>query len=132
MVTERQQGQSKVGEKEADDLFDVAVDNELSGGKKGGGYAAAGKKRAFGDKGAGPNPKRQKKDSKYGFGGKKKYSKSGDAISSGDISGFSVKKNRSSFGGSHGGAKGPGRPAKKTKTTPRLGKSKRQAAAGKR
>jgi len=39
----------------------------------------------------GPN-KRQKKDDKYGFGGKKRFSKSGDAISSGDLRGFSTKR----------------------------------------
>jgi rRNA-processing protein EBP2 len=39
----------------------------------------------------GPN-KRQKKDAKYGFGGKKRFAKSGDAMSSGDLRGFSSKK----------------------------------------
>lgn len=36
--------------------------------------------------------KRQKKDDKFGFGGKKRFSKSGDAASSGDLRAFSVKK----------------------------------------
>lgn len=35
--------------------------------------------------------KRQKKDEKYGFGGKKRHAKSGDAASSGDLSGFNAK-----------------------------------------
>jgi rRNA-processing protein EBP2 len=39
----------------------------------------------------GPN-KRQKKDAKYGYGGKKRFAKSGDAMSSGDLRGFSAKK----------------------------------------
>jgi rRNA-processing protein EBP2 len=39
----------------------------------------------------GPN-KRQKRDAKFGFGGKKRFSKSGDAVSSGDLRGFSAKK----------------------------------------
>ncbi len=39
----------------------------------------------------GPN-KRQKKDEKFGFGGKKRFKKSGDAMSSGDLRGFSTKK----------------------------------------
>ncbi|TVY84370.1 rRNA-processing protein EBP2 [Lachnellula suecica] len=39
----------------------------------------------------GPN-KRQKKDEKFGFGGKKRFSKSTDAQSSGDLKGFSSKK----------------------------------------
>lgn len=106
-------GSSGVGEREAD-IFDVAVDNELkkpSGGKRG---------AAFGDRNRDePNRKRVKKNDKYGFGGKKKYSKSGDAMSSGDLSGFSV-----------GRMKGKG--GKGGKSTPRPGKSKRVAAASKR
>jgi len=38
------------------------------------------------------NNKRQKRDEKFGFGGKKRFSKSGDAASSADIRGFSAKK----------------------------------------
>ena len=36
--------------------------------------------------------KRQKKDDKHGFGGKKRFSKSTNAASTADLSGFSVKK----------------------------------------
>lgn len=36
--------------------------------------------------------KRQKKDAKFGFGGKKRFSKSGDAMSSGDLRGFLTEK----------------------------------------
>ncbi|KAG7661874.1 EBP2 [[Candida] subhashii] len=39
-----------------------------------------------------PNSKRLAKDSKYGFGGKKRLSRENDAQSSADISGFSSKK----------------------------------------
>jgi rRNA-processing protein EBP2 len=39
----------------------------------------------------GPN-KRAKKDAKFGHGGKKRFAKSGDAMSSGDLTGFSSKK----------------------------------------
>lgn len=42
--------------------------------------------------GARSQNKRQKKDDKFGFGGKKRFSKSGDAASSADLRGFSVKK----------------------------------------
>jgi rRNA-processing protein EBP2 len=63
--------------------------------------------------------KRQKKNEKYGFGGKKKHSKSGDAMSSADLSGFSAKRMKS-------GAKS--KPAK----TARLGKARRNAGAQKR
>lgn len=36
--------------------------------------------------------KRQKKDARFGFGGTKRFSKSGDATSSADMSGFSARK----------------------------------------
>ncbi|KAL4975403.1 eukaryotic rRNA processing protein EBP2-domain-containing protein [Aspergillus desertorum] len=87
----------------ADDLFDVAVEDAVSKNPR---------KRARGDA-SGPNLKRQKKNEKYGFGGKKRHAKSGDAMSSGDLRGFSVKKMK----GGSGGAKRPG-------------KSKRAAARG--
>ena len=54
----------------------------------------------------GHSKKRQKKDEKFGFGGKKRFSKSNDAKSSADASGYSAKKMK-------GGGK------------PRPGKSKR-------
>ncbi|EXJ84479.1 hypothetical protein A1O3_05147 [Capronia epimyces CBS 606.96] len=44
------------------------------------------------ERGEGLNVKRQKRDQKYGFGGKKRFSKSGDAVSSADIRGFSAAK----------------------------------------
>ncbi|KAJ4542597.1 rRNA-processing protein EBP2 [Exophiala dermatitidis] len=50
------------------------------------------KDRAGRERGPGPNAKRQKRDQKYGFGGKKRFSKSGDAVSSADIRGFSAAK----------------------------------------
>lgn len=61
---------------------------------------------------SGPNIKRQKKNEKFGFGGKKRHSKSSDAMSTADMRNFSVKKMK---GGAKGGSK-------------RLGKSKRAAA----
>ncbi|EXJ94190.1 hypothetical protein A1O1_02583 [Capronia coronata CBS 617.96] len=61
------------------------------------------------ERGPGPNVKRQKRDQKYGFGGKKRFSKSGDAASSADIRGFSAAK-----------MKGKGKPQ-------RPGKSRRAA-----
>lgn len=102
----------------------MAVDNELgakpSNPKKRSASAAAGGAPA-------PNPKRQKKDAKYGFGGKKRYAKSGDAISSGDLSGFSAK--RMKYGGQ--GAAGAGK-KKKAAKAPRPGKSRRKAMAAKK
>jgi rRNA-processing protein EBP2 len=55
--------------------------------------------------GGGSN-KRQKKNDKFGFGGKKRFSKSGDAMSSGDLSGFSTRKMKEKVGGA---AKRPGK-----------------------
>ncbi|KAL2197367.1 eukaryotic rRNA processing protein EBP2-domain-containing protein [Corynascus similis CBS 632.67] len=109
-------GSAALGATEADDLFDVAVDNELKS-------AGNSKKRsAGGDSRGPPNAKRQKKDAKYGFGGKKRHLKSGDAMSSGDLSSFSAKRMKSgSFGGKPGGG------AKKGGKAPRPGKSRRQA-----
>ena len=82
-----------------EDLFDIELDN-----------ASKPSDRRRGD--GKPNNKRQKKDAKYGFGGKKRHAKSGDAISSADMSGFSMKKMKGK-GGKPGGAK------------QRLGKSRR-------
>ncbi|KAL2023862.1 hypothetical protein VTK56DRAFT_639 [Thermocarpiscus australiensis] len=113
-------GSSALGTTEADDLFDVAVDNELAAHSNN----SKSKKRSAGDHGGPtPNPKRQKKDAKYGFGGKKRFAKSGDAISSGDLSGFSAKRMKN--GGGAGGGKKPGK-------APRLGKSRRKAMAAKK
>ena len=52
------------------------------------------KDRSGRERGSGPatNNKRQKRDEKYGFGGKKRFSKSSDAASSGDLKGFSAAK----------------------------------------
>ncbi|KAK3378353.1 eukaryotic rRNA processing protein EBP2-domain-containing protein [Podospora didyma] len=121
---------SALGAQEADDLFDVAVDNELGSG--------AGKKRgADGDHGR-PN-KRVKKDAKFGFGGKKRHSKSNDAMSASDLSTFSAKRMKSHDGGDSRGGRGGGRGGGGAgrgggrgggKSTPRMGKSKRKTAAG--
>ncbi|TGO49870.1 hypothetical protein BCON_0197g00020 [Botryotinia convoluta] len=85
----KRQGADNENTNEAD-LFDVALEEETksTGGRN--------------DRKGGPN-KRQKKDEKFGHGGKKRFKKSGDAMSSGDLSGFSVKKMKG--GGAKGGAK---------------------------
>jgi rRNA-processing protein EBP2 len=103
-----------LGAREDDDLFDVAVDNEIKSHDK----RSAGK-RPGGREAGGPAAKRHKKDAKFGFGGKKRHAKSGDATSSGDLSGFSVKRMKAGGAG-------------KGKTTPRMGKNRRKAVAGKR
>ncbi|KAI1135694.1 Ebp2-domain-containing protein [Hypoxylon sp. FL0543] len=113
----RQESSGDLGATEAD-LFDVGVDAELSRHNA---------KKAFargkdGERGP-PGAKRQKKNEKYGFGGKKRHAKSGDALSSGDLSGFDARRMKAGAG-----AKGKGKPVKSA----RLGKSRRKAGGAKR
>ncbi|KAF1815800.1 Ebp2-domain-containing protein [Eremomyces bilateralis CBS 781.70] len=101
----KRQGAPIANEKE-EDMFDIALEKEAPRRRSDG----PGKRG-----GADANPKRQKKDDKYGFGGKKRFSKSGDATSTSDMRGFSAKGMKSNeFGGS----------SKVKKARP--GKSKRQ------
>jgi rRNA-processing protein EBP2 len=58
-------------------MFDIALDSETKRQRTGSGNKASGKD--------GKNFKRQSKNEKYGFGGKKRHSKSGDALSSAGI-----------------------------------------------
>lgn len=83
-------------------LFDVALEDASKDDK----VDRPDRKRAGGR----TQGKRQKRDEKFGFGGKKRFSKSGDAVSSGDLRGFSSKKMK--------GQKAKGGPQ-------RLGKSRR-------
>ncbi|RYP12042.1 hypothetical protein DL765_007502 [Monosporascus sp. GIB2] len=111
----RQESSGDLGTNEAD-LFDVGVDHELNAHKS---KASSGRKGGDREQHR-PNAKRQKKNEKYGFGGKKRHAKSGDAVSTGDMSGFSARRMKT------------GARAKVPKTA-RLGKSRRKAAgAGKR
>ncbi|KAF2104823.1 eukaryotic rRNA processing [Rhizodiscina lignyota] len=88
-----------------EDIFDVALEDAATAEKAD--KAARRQKRDAGGK---PNPKRQKRDEKYGFGGKKRHKKSGDAISSADMRDFSTKKMKAPFGGgAKAGAKRPGK-----------------------
>ena len=60
-----------------------------------------------------PNPKRQSKDSKFGFGGKdRKMQKRNSRESVNDMRGFSKANNKSPFGGSSAGAAGVKKPRK--------------------
>ncbi|KAJ2771618.1 RRNA processing protein [Coemansia nantahalensis] len=96
---------------DADD-FEIDVDSDDDGrpSKK----AAPNKK----GKSQGPGKKRQLKNEKFGFGGKKRGMKNNTAESASDLSGFSAKHNKSTkFGGGGGGGK---------KKAVRPGKSKRQ------
>ncbi|EMF13480.1 eukaryotic rRNA processing [Sphaerulina musiva SO2202] len=78
------------------DPFDVALEDAATTAAK-----DKADRRAKGD-GA---RKRQKKDEKFGFGGKKRFGKSNDAKSAADDSGYSVRKMKS-------GGKGKPRPGK--------------------
>jgi rRNA-processing protein EBP2 len=97
-LTERQG--ADVAETEESALFDVALDD------------AADSKSNSRDpnrrdtRGKSGDNKRQKKDAKYGHGGKKRFAKSGDAASSGDLSGFSVKGMKAREGGARGSGGG--------------------------
>lgn len=62
-------------------MFDIELDN-----------AAKSTDRSSGQ----PNMKRQKKDAKYGFGGKKRHSKSNDAKSSADMRDYKRPKSKPS------------------------------------
>ncbi|KAK5993157.1 rRNA-processing protein EBP2 [Cladobotryum mycophilum] len=106
----RQESSGDVGTNEAD-LFDVGVDTEIAkhSQRSGAGRQQRGPQSA--------NPKRQKKNEKYGFGGKKRHAKSGDAVSSGDLSTFNAKK-----------MKAGGKPKGKAS---RPGKGRRKAMASK-
>lgn len=92
-------------------LFDVALEDAATTEKR----DRAARKSTGGKKGmeGAPNPKRARKNEKFGFGGKKKFSKSGDAQSSADMTGFSHKKMK---GKDKGGA------------SKRLGKARRAKA----
>ncbi|OAX81165.1 hypothetical protein ACJ72_04492 [Emergomyces africanus] len=84
---------------EESDLFDVTLEDAGKSNSRGGA-------KQGGRNGPGAQNKRQKKDQKFGFGGKKRFAKSGDAISSGDLSGFSVGKMK---GHKKGAAQRPGK-----------------------
>ncbi len=84
-----------------EDLFDVALEDAAKEDRS----SRAGRDGA-GNRG-GPQNKRQKKDEKFGFGGKKRFKKSTDAASTADMRGFSAKKMKGKTG------------------TKRLGKSRR-------
>ncbi|EXJ55699.1 hypothetical protein A1O7_08628 [Cladophialophora yegresii CBS 114405] len=88
----------KVAEGNVDDDLFQRVDVEKAGAKD----------RSGRERGPGFNAKRQKRDQKYGFGGKKRHSKSGDAASSSDMRGFSAARMKGK-GGNKVKAKRPGK-----------------------
>lgn len=70
------------------ELFDVALEDAAETDRK----DREARKTAKAVAGGQPNAKRQKKNEKFGFGGKKRHVKSNDANSTNDMSGFSTKK----------------------------------------
>ncbi|KAF4585441.1 Eukaryotic rRNA processing [Ophiocordyceps camponoti-floridani] len=110
----RQESGSGNNTKEAE-MFDIAVDNEMTNHSQRAskGTTADGAARK-------PNAKRQKKNDKYGFGGKKRNSKSGDAVSSADLSAFDAKRMK---------AAGPRGRAKAAGKATRPGKARRKVMA---
>ncbi|CAF9904282.1 MAG: rRNA-processing protein and EBNA1-binding protein ebp2 [Heterodermia speciosa] len=88
-ILKRKRKNADVSAPNEEDLVEVALE-DASKAEKADRSARNGSKR--GDRGRGPPSKRQKKDERYGFGGKKRFAKSGDAASSGDLRGFSATK----------------------------------------
>ncbi|QDS77243.1 hypothetical protein FKW77_003246 [Venturia effusa] len=85
-VLKRKRGDELPTSTHEPDLFDVELEDSAVTEKK---DREARKRNGGRDAG---NTKRRKKDEKYGFGGKKRFGKSGDAESSADMRAFSAKK----------------------------------------
>ncbi|KAI4166497.1 MAG: hypothetical protein LQ343_008008 [Gyalolechia ehrenbergii] len=83
-ILKRKRKNADVPGAEETDMFDVALEDASKADR-------ASKRPRTSEGGRGPN-KRSKKDAKYGFGGKKRFAKSGDAVSSSDLRGFSTQK----------------------------------------
>lgn len=124
----RQGGEAAAGERE-EEMFDVALEDAV-GSKRGRGDERG--RGRDGSRGRGRDARgrggREKHDGKYGFGGKKRFGKSGDAMSSGDMAGFDL---RGMKGGARGARGGRGRGGARGGSQ-RLGKSRRRGGAGSR
>ena len=81
-TTERKN--TDTGAANEDELFDVALEDAAKEDR-----LSRSSKR--GDVRGGMQNKRQKRDDTHGFGGKKRFSKSTDAVSTADLRGFSAK-----------------------------------------
>lgn len=94
-------------------MFDIELDNTASSKRQ----------KPNGDsRGGGGNSKRSTKDAKYGFGGKKRFAKSNDAASAGEMKGFSTErmKGRAPAGKARAGKVGKSRPGKSKRAKGRL------------
>jgi len=140
----KRQGEG-LGESQGEaDLFDVALEDAATtekrdkqerrdrgaakGGRGGRGGRGGGDRGGRGDRDGGDrNAKRVKKDDKFGFGGKKRFSKSNDASTAGDMSGYSAKKMREGkSSGARGGGRGGGRGGSRGSSRP--GRARRAGA----
>ena len=74
-----------------DDVFDVALENTDKSNARTSRKVSVVGSRAL-------PMKRHRKDAKFGFGGKSRLAKRGDALSSGDLRDFSVQKMKGSSG----------------------------------
>lgn len=101
--TERQG--AEIGNDKEENLFDIALEDAGVTAKKDRKDRKDRKEKSGSGSGRGANHKREKRDEKYGFGGKKRFAKSNDATSAADVSKYSVKKMK-------GGKKGASRPGK--------------------
>ncbi|KAJ9629464.1 rRNA-processing protein EBP2 [Taxawa tesnikishii (nom. ined.)] len=107
LLKRKRQG-ADIGAATEEDLFDVALEDAAETERKDRDPRRAGGGRG-GRGGAASNFKRQKRDEKYGFGGKKRFAKSNDARSSADTRGFSVSKMKGRGGAKRGSAPRPGK-----------------------
>lgn len=82
MFTERRNTDTVAAQEE--DAFDVALEDASKADRS--------SRSARDGIGGHAQNKRQRRDDRFGFGGKKRFSKSGDAASSADLRGFSAKK----------------------------------------
>ncbi|GAB7364008.1 hypothetical protein MBLNU230_g4567t1 [Neophaeotheca triangularis] len=86
LLKRKRQG-ADVGAANENDMFDIGLEEETEKPGEDRRRASKGDREA-----GGRNSKRQKKDDKFGFGGKKRFAKSNDAKSASDMRGFSQKK----------------------------------------
>ncbi|KAL8974725.1 MAG: hypothetical protein Q9197_001056 [Variospora fuerteventurae] len=83
-ILKRKRKNTEVTNAEETDMFDIALDNASNGGR-------TSTRTWTSEGGRGPSRKHQK-DAKFGFGGKKRFAKSGDAVSTSNLRGFSIRQ----------------------------------------
>ncbi|KAL8656086.1 MAG: hypothetical protein Q9210_000471 [Variospora velana] len=86
-ILKRKRKNTEATDAEETDIFDVALDNASNGGR------TSMRTRTSGG-GREPQSRKRQKDAKFGFGGKKRFAKSGDAVSTWNLRGFSSRQVR--------------------------------------